>query len=204
MGARMKSGERREAIVRSAIHLFAEKGFRGATTRELASALGVTEPVLYQHFRAKGDLYRAIIEAKAVEASAQAGELVQLSKGADDRAFFSALGRLILERYQNDPEMFRLLYFSCLEGHELSELFFERLFHDFYRLVSGYIRRRVREGAFRSVNADLAARGLIGMLSHHAQASWLFPGKLRKHAQRKIVDEMVTLFLEGIAARRRR
>ena len=33
MRVRMKSAERRDAIVRSAIHLFAEKGFRGATTQ---------------------------------------------------------------------------------------------------------------------------------------------------------------------------
>ncbi len=65
MKVRMKSEERRAAIVRSAIHLFAEKGFRGTTTRELAAAAGITEPVLYQHFRAKSDLYSAIIEAKA-------------------------------------------------------------------------------------------------------------------------------------------
>ena len=51
MAVRMRSVERRAAIVRSASRLFAEKGFSGATTRELASALAVSEPVLYQHFR---------------------------------------------------------------------------------------------------------------------------------------------------------
>src|SRR5580692_3109463 len=100
MTTRMKSEERRAAIVRSAIHLFAEKGFRGTTTRELAAAAGITEPVLYQHFRAKGD---------------------------DDRAFFRAIGVMILRRYQEDPELSRLLFFSSLERHELAELFFERL-----------------------------------------------------------------------------
>jgi AcrR family transcriptional regulator len=199
MGVRMKSDERRAAIVRSASRLFAEKGFRGATTRELASALGVTEPVLYQHFRAKRDLYSAIIEAKAAEASAHAGELVRLAAGSDDRAFFSALGETILERYENDPEMFRLLFYSCLEGHYLSKLFFERFFLDLYRVVGGYIRRRVRQGAFRKVNPDAAARGLIGMLSYHGQVALLFPGRLRKPNRRRVVEEMVTIFLKGIA-----
>ena len=64
MKTRMRGEERYAAIVRCAIRLFAEKGFRGATTRELASALGVTEPVLYRHFPTKRDLYNAIIEAK--------------------------------------------------------------------------------------------------------------------------------------------
>jgi AcrR family transcriptional regulator len=199
MGVRMKSDERRAAIVRSASRLFAEKGFRGATTRELASALGVTEPVLYQHFRAKRDLYSAIIEAKAAEASADAGELVRLAAGSDDRAFFSAVGETILKRYENDPEMFRLLFFSCLEGHDLSKLFFERLLQAFHRLVAGYIRRRIREGAFRKVNPDAAARGLIGMLCYHGEMALLFPGRVRQPNRRRVVKEMVTIFLAGIA-----
>jgi AcrR family transcriptional regulator len=196
----MKSEERRAAIVRSAILLFAEKGFRGTTTRALASALGVTEPVLYQHFRTKRDLYTAIIEEKAREASEHASGLNRLAQGSDDRAFFAALGELILRRYERDPELSRLLLFSCLERHELSELFFERLVQHFYKLVTDYIRRRIREGAFRQVNPEIAARGLIGMVSYHGLIGLLFPERFGKPNRRRVVDEMVTVFLGGIAA----
>src|SRR5205809_7452190 len=157
MRVRMKSEERRASIVREAIRLFAETGFRGTTTRQLAAALGVTEPVLYQHFPSKGDLYRAIIEAKATEVQPLAGPVRALALGSDDRAFFGALGELILRRYDEDPELSRLLFFSALEKHELAQLFFERFYIGFYRLVTGYIRRRIREGAFRRVNPEIAA-----------------------------------------------
>ncbi|HWB84758.1 MAG TPA: TetR/AcrR family transcriptional regulator [Bryobacteraceae bacterium] len=199
----MKSGERRTAIVRSAIHLFAEKGFRGTTTRELASALGVTEPVLYQHFRTKRDLYAAIIETKAREATAHSAELAELAKTGDDRAFFGFLGHLILNRYENDPELMRLLLFSCLERHELAGMFFDRLFQDFYNMVSGYVRRRVRAGAFRKVNPEIATRGLIGMIAYHGLIGLLFGDRLGQHPnRRRIIDEMVTIFLGGISAAR--
>jgi AcrR family transcriptional regulator len=196
----MKSGERRAAIVRSAILLFAEKGFRGTTTRELAASLGVTEPVLYQHFPAKRALYSAIIEAKAAEVSKHASQARLLATGDDDRAFFTALADLILERYENDPQLLRLLFFSSLERHELSDLFFERLFADFYKLVAGYIRRRVRAGAFRCVPAEMAARGLIGMITYHGLIAILFPKRIRKPNRRRVAREMVTIFLEGIGA----
>jgi hypothetical protein len=101
---------------------------------------------------------------------------------------------------RHDPEMFRLLFFSCLERHELAELFFERLFLVLYKLVSGYIRRRVRAGAFRGVNAELAARGLIGMLSYHGQLGLLYPGRFAKRNRRRVVEEMVAVFLGGISA----
>ena len=198
MKVRMKSEERRAAIVRSAIHLFAEKGFRGATTRELAAAAGVTEPVLYQHFRAKRDLYSAIIEAKAAEVSEHAGELRQLAQSGDDRAFFGMMGDVILRRYEKDPELNRLLFFSSLERHELSDLFFERLYASFYQLVTGYIRRRIREGGFCKVNAEIAARGLIGMISYHGLVALLFPGRFKVSSRRHVVDEMVGVFLGGI------
>jgi AcrR family transcriptional regulator len=199
MTERMKSDERRAAIVQSAILLFAERGFRGTTTRALASALGVTEPVLYQHFRNKRDLYTAIIEEKAQEATVQVSGLHRLAEASDDRAFFAALGELILRRYDRDPELSRLLLFSCLERHELAELFFERLFQRSYKLVMDYIRRRIREGAFRKVNPEIAARGLIGMISYHGLVGLLFPGRFGKPHRRRVVEEMVTVFLGGIA-----
>jgi AcrR family transcriptional regulator len=199
MRVRMKSEERRAAIIRSAILLFAEKGFRGTTTRELASALGVTEPVLYQHFRTKGDLYSAIIEEKASEAAARASDLSRLAQGSGDRVFFAAVGDLILRRYERDPDLSRLLLFSCLEKHELSELFFDRLFQSFYKLVVDYIRRRIGEGAFRKVNPETAARGLIGMISYHGLIGLLLPGRFGKPNRRRVVEEMVAVFLGGIA-----
>jgi AcrR family transcriptional regulator len=200
MKLRMTSEERRAAIVQSAIRLFAEKGFRGATTREIASAVGVTEPVLYQHFRTKHDLYSAIIEARSGEAAERVTELRELAARGDDRAFFSRLGELILERYESDPATTRLLLVSCLEKHELSELFFERLVEQFYSLVSAYIRRRMSEGAFRRVDPDIAARGVIGMMAYQGLMGLLFPENMKKVDRRKVVRGAVSIFLEGIQA----
>lgn len=197
----MKSEERRASIVQSAIHLFAEKGFRGTTTRELSSALGVTEPVLYQHFRTKQELYSAIIEAKSAEFSDRRPELQKLARGKDDRAFFTLLGDLILERYEKDPELTRLLFFSCLEKHELADLFFERQLQQFYSLVSRYIRRRARDGAFRDVNPSVAARGLVGMIAYHGLIAMLYPARFGRPNRRRVVEEMVTIYLSGITSR---
>ena len=61
----------------------------------------------------------------------------------------------------------------------MSDLFFERLYAGFNKLVTGYIRRRIREGGFRKVNAEIAARGLIGMISYHGLVALLFPGRFK-------------------------
>jgi AcrR family transcriptional regulator len=194
----MKSEERRAAIISTAIHLFAGKGFRGTTTRELAAAAGVTEPVLYQHFPSKKELYAAIIEAKTGEASGHAADLRALATSGNDVEFFTALAELILRRYENDPELSRLLLFSSLESHELSELFFERVYEGFYKLVTGYIRRRVREGAFRKVNAEIATRSVLGMITYHGHMALLFPGRFSLQNVERLAAQTVEIFLSGI------
>lgn len=57
---RLDSDERRKAIVRAAVPLFARKGFAGTTTRELAEGAGISEALLFKHFPSKRLLYREI------------------------------------------------------------------------------------------------------------------------------------------------
>jgi len=54
--------ERRDSIIQAVRCVFAEKGFRGATTRELADAAGVSEALLFKHFPDKEAIYRAMLE----------------------------------------------------------------------------------------------------------------------------------------------
>ena len=59
---RLDSDERRKAIVRTAVPLFARKGFAGTTTRELAESAGISEALLFRHFPSKQQLYREILQ----------------------------------------------------------------------------------------------------------------------------------------------
>jgi AcrR family transcriptional regulator len=57
---RMHAEDRKLAIVRAALPLFARKGFAETTTKDLARAAGVSEPLLYKHFPSKEALYLEI------------------------------------------------------------------------------------------------------------------------------------------------
>jgi AcrR family transcriptional regulator len=196
MSTRMKGNERRAAILEAAVRRFAERGFRGTTTRQLASDLGVSEPVLYQHFPTKKDLYTAIIEETACE-DVEAAEELQNFEGTD-REFFVRLGHLILDRYEEDPGFIRLLLFSSLERHELSEMFFQNHVQRFYDMVSGHIRGRIQAGGFRGVDPMVAARAFIGMIGYHGLTRVLFQDQMIALDRQRLVEEMVELFLEGI------
>src|ERR1051325_7752122 len=57
---RLSSEERRAAIIKAVRGVFAEKGFDGTTTRELAQAAGVSEALLFKHFPNKEALFSAM------------------------------------------------------------------------------------------------------------------------------------------------
>lgn len=54
---RLPAPKRRRQLLETAAKVFATRGYRGATTAELARAAGVTEPILYRHFKSKLDLF---------------------------------------------------------------------------------------------------------------------------------------------------
>lgn len=58
---RMSKDDRRVQLMDAAARLFAKSSYDQVTTAELAKSAGVTEPVIYQHFKTKLDLYVAVL-----------------------------------------------------------------------------------------------------------------------------------------------
>ncbi|MDX2149170.1 MAG: TetR/AcrR family transcriptional regulator [Bryobacteraceae bacterium] len=198
---RMSGQDRRQAIIEAAVKLFSEKGFRGVTTRELAAAVGVSEPVLYQHFATKRDLYTAIIDAKSQEGqekfSTFLGPFLQMD---DDRGFLLQLADLILHFYSADPAYIRLLLFSALEDHELKEIAYQRQKLAFIQLVASYFERRMAAGALRRIDPAIAAQSFMGMVANYAMGAVIF-GCIDLEATRdQVIPAMVDVFLTGLRA----
>jgi AcrR family transcriptional regulator len=58
---RLKAPQRREQLIEVATKLFARHGYEATTTAAIAEAAGVTEPILYRHFKGKQELFVAIV-----------------------------------------------------------------------------------------------------------------------------------------------
>jgi len=94
---RLSRDDRMEQTLGAAHELFAERGYAAVTMDEIAAAVGVTKPLLYNYFGNKEHLYIACMEragdslintiAEAVGESANPGDAL----GAGVRAFFSFL-----------------------------------------------------------------------------------------------------------------
>ncbi|MFG1964067.1 TetR/AcrR family transcriptional regulator [Nonomuraea sp. NPDC049028] len=65
-GTSTKSDERRRAIVAAAMDCFAQKGFYGTTTHEVAERVGISQPYLYRLYPNKEALFAAVVDHVSV------------------------------------------------------------------------------------------------------------------------------------------
>jgi AcrR family transcriptional regulator len=193
--------DRRQDILKAAMELFAKKGFRGTTTRDLATHAEVNEAIIFRHFHNKEELYRAILEEKMrhPEKEQQMAELTKVIEAGDDHQFLSRVGQMILERHENDTTFLRLLLFSALEGHELSDMFLESMPER--DPLTLYFQKRIDEGVFRSFDANLAARSFVGLFFNFIQGQEIFGLKKKQTFDRdEVVRTFVSIFLTGMKA----
>lgn len=196
-GNRASARERQASIILTAASLFAAKGFSGTTTKDIAKTAGVSEALLFKHFPTKRALYAAILAEKA-QYSELRGAVEEAAKKQDDERLFTLLASYRI-RKGADPTLLRLLLYSALEGHEMSDMFFNQHYSVFYDLLAGYIRRRIEDGAFRPVDPLLAARAFFGVIVHHRLLHDIF-GLPMHRTHEDTVAEYVSLFLGGLRA----
>src|SRR5438132_10383369 len=187
--------ERQASIIAAAAALFAAKGFNGTTTREIAKTAGISEALVFKYFPTKRALYAAILAEKA-PLSEHLAAVEEAARKRDDARVFTMVASHRIRRGA-DPSLLRLLLFSALEGHELSDMFFRNRHRVFYEFLAGYIARRTKEGAFRKVDPLLAAQSFIGMIVYHRLLHEIF--KVPPHCSpEEAVAGYVDVFLEGL------
>lgn len=118
---RLPAARRRSQLVDVALAAFSERGYAATTMEEIASAAGVTKPLLYQHFASKRALYLELVDdvtARLVAALAEAagGETSprrQVEEGMRayfDFAFTNEAAMRILYDAPRDEELARGLH----------------------------------------------------------------------------------------------
>ena len=65
----------RQALLDAALAVFAERGFAGATTREIAQRAGLSEGTMYRHFADKQELFHQVVFSLVVDIVAELGRL---------------------------------------------------------------------------------------------------------------------------------
>ena len=129
----MTGDERRSAIVKSVLPLFAKRGFASATSREIAEAAGVSEALIYKHFPSKETLYAEIQNFGCQGAEMALERIAGLEPSSRTLVLivYFMMRCLALGR-QNDPigwnVRHRLVLNSCLEDGSYPRYLFNQHF----------------------------------------------------------------------------
>lgn len=118
-----------ERILDAAEDLFALKGYKGTSLGDVAERVGIRSPSLYNHFRNKNALYRAVLTRLLDDFAAPMEELTQ--GPISDQRLQDWLETIVRKHHAN-PNLARLLQHAALSGGpgttDLIERFFQPMF----------------------------------------------------------------------------
>jgi AcrR family transcriptional regulator len=170
-GVERSTTANRATVIDAACALFAERGYRGTSMKEIAEVLGVSAPGLYNHVTSKQEILHAIMD-RAMDRAIAA--LDQAIAGIDDVAgqLRRATESLVLDflRYPDEVTVCNNEVRSLEPANRLAIV----AKRDEY---GGRIRRIIegghRSGRFRTGTPDLAAFAVLEM--GNGAKSWFRP-----------------------------
>jgi len=170
----MNAEERKQAIVEAALPLFARKGFAETTTKELAQAAGVSEPLLYKHFPSKEALYAEIqnFTCKGIDPVVQKLTDLEPSTSTLVHLVYYLLRALVLGRPGGAiswETRHRLMLKSFLEDGAFARVLYRNRFECFCSRMEASLDAAVACG---DAVASPIKKGNRARLAHHVGA-WL-------------------------------
>ena len=192
-----KSSPRRDAILRVAAALFAERGYEETTIRQIGDAAGILSGSLYHHFDSKESMLDAILRG-FIDHTLASYEAV-LTQGRGPTETFEALIRTSLESmgeyrsailiYQNESRfLLDQQRFAFLGDAHLK----------FERTWTGVLRQGVADGEFR---ADLDPVLVYRLVRDTIWAAprWYRPGG--PLGPEHIIDQYLSILVDGATRR---
>ncbi len=199
---RLSAEKRKDQIVRIATDLFVKKGFKGATTREIARRADISEAVIYKYFARKEDLYRAIIDNRCDDDRGRSRLFSEL-EGKEGQDLFRAVALFLINEHTRDQTLMRLLMRSALERQDLSGVFIRTKGLDLIEILEKNIKVLQEEGSFREMNPGLAARAFLGMVLHYVMTQEIYGlKKYYSFSAEEAALTFVDIFFDGISRRR--
>ena len=185
---------RREELLAIAARLFAEKGFRATTVRDIADAAGILSGSLYHHFDSKESMVDEILSSFQEELFGQYDEI--LASGDDARTRLERAVRVsfdAIDRHHDEVAIFQndaayLLTFDrfayLADRNRQSREVWLRLLQD--GIDAGVLRD--------DLDLELTYRFIRDTV--WVAVSWYRPGGRRTHTE--IATQYLSILLEGI------
>lgn len=149
-------------ILDAAIALFADYGYFGVTTRDVARKAKVTEGSIYRLFSSKDHLFERSLEAVVEHLLEPAQFLMMIFENRKKQDFSSAIAGPLRRWYASmSHQSARLLIYAYLSRNEKWRQSANAPLEKIISIVAGSMEREIKKGHPRKLNAQAVARGLI-------------------------------------------
>ena len=157
-------GGTEERILKTAAALFAQFGYNGVSTREIAGSAEVNEVTIYRHYPRKRDLYLAVLSAEVQRVHLSGELLTHLAEAQSGRAALAGAFDLIATTLMHEPQLLRLLGFSALELSDELDPLLRRHLGEQVEVIARYLDPWIQRGELRCANAKTLVLTLIAIV----------------------------------------
>lgn len=158
--------------------VFAEKGFSGASTREIARRARVNPVTLFRTFNSKEQLHAGAVDymIDGLQLRKQVDALAQ--RGDPPPKFIAGVIKLLVDTSFNTPELQRIILNAALEKSEVAyTAIWERL-APIIKRIQTHLSEYIAKGELRKVDPLVAARLIVSTAVYHYQLYELLGAKL--------------------------
>jgi AcrR family transcriptional regulator len=201
-GARAQGGEARDALLTSALRVFARRGYRQAGVDEIAAEAGYSKGALYWHFSSKEDVLLALLEERI---DAPTRGLVALLESAPPELDMSVEATREFARQlgeQRDVVLLEREYWSlAMRDPELRSRYLERQ-TDLRRALAAALATRARHLGTPDLPmpAEDVARLVLSIIGGLAIDDLVEPGSVDP----QLLGDALAVIYSGLVARAKR
>ncbi len=189
--------DKREAILRAAIQVFAHNGYFNSKVADIASEAGVADGTVYLYFKSKEEILHSIFDRSVDEAVAEARK--QLATISDARDKLRQIAFLHLERLGADRDLAVVFQVELRGSTKFMEEFSAAGFAEYLELIRSTFEEGQHTGVFRAdLNAKVVAKILFGALDEMA-TNWIL--SKRRYKLAPMADQVLDIFLNGVIAK---
>lgn len=193
---RVPGGDKREAILRAAITVFAHNGYFNSKVADIAREAGVADGTVYLYFKSKEEILHSIFDLSVVEALASARKQIELI--TDPRDKLRRIAFLHLERLGADRDLAVVFQVELRGSTKFMEEFSAAGFAEYLALIRTTFEEGQQAGVFRSdLNANVVAKIVFGALDEMA-TNWIL--SKRRYKLAPMADQVVDILLNGVKA----
>jgi TetR/AcrR family transcriptional regulator, fatty acid metabolism regulator protein len=197
VAARANVTDKREAILRAATNVFAEKGYFNSKVADIAKAAGVADGTVYLYFKNKDDVLHSIFDRAMDEFIAEGRRELGVIDKPEDK--LRRIAELHLERLSADRNMAIVFQVELRGSIKFMQEFSAAGFSEYLDIIRLTIEDGQKRGVFRSdLKPIVCAKMFYGALDEMV-TNWILSSK--KYALAPMADEVLKIFSGGLLAK---